>query len=155
MKSLFQQALATEVNITSLVLRLTLAIVLWPHGAQLLLGSFGGHGFQGSMGYFMSTGLPWIIAFLVIFLLFFGTIFILLGLGTRLFAVAFLILFMGMILSVHMPNGFFMNWFGNQKGEGFEYHLLLIGITIGLVINGGGKYSLDLLISNRFHKKNN
>jgi putative oxidoreductase len=155
MKALFQQALATEINITSLVLRITMTVVLWPHGAQLLLGSFGGHGFQGSMGYFMSTGLPWIVAFLVIFLLFFGTIFLLFGLGTRFFATAFLILFMGMILSVHMPNGFFMNWFGNQKGEGFEYHLLLIGITIGLIINGGGKFSLDLLISNSFHKNKN
>jgi putative oxidoreductase len=154
MKVLFQQALATEVNITSLVLRITLAIVLWPHGAQLLLGLFGGHGFQGSMGYFVSSGLPWIVAFLVIFLLFFGTIFILFGLGTRFFAIAFLALFLGMIMTVHMPNGFFMNWFGNQKGEGFEYHLLLIGIAIGLVINGGGKFSLDLLLSNRLHKNN-
>lgn len=154
MKALLQQTLATEINITSLVLRLTLAIVLWPHGAQLFLGSFGGHGFQGSMGYFTSTGLPWIIAFLVIFLLFFGTIFILLGLGTRLFAIAFVLLFLGMIVSVHLPNGFFMNWFGNQKGEGFEYHLLLIGVATGLIISGGGKFSLDLFISKNFKKSN-
>ncbi|MGN8068194.1 DoxX family protein [Mucilaginibacter sp. 22184] len=154
MKALLQQTIATEINITSLVLRLTLAIVLWPHGAQLLLGSFGGHGFSGSMAYFTSTGLPWIVAFLVIFLLFFGTIFILLGFGTRFFAIAFVILFLGMIANVHLQNGFFMNWFGNQKGEGFEYHLLLIGVAVGLIISGGGKFSLDLLLHKNLKKGN-
>lgn len=155
MKALFQQALLTERNMTSLILRITLAVVLWPHGAQLLLGLFGGHGFEGSMGYFMSQGLPWLVAFLVIFLLFFGTIFILFGLGTRIFSIAFLFLFIGMIVTVHLPLGFFMNWFGNQKGEGFEYHLLLIGITIPLIISGGGKFSLDLLISKGFNRNSN
>jgi putative oxidoreductase len=154
MKALLQQTIATEINITSLVLRLTLAIVLWPHGAQLLLGLFGGQGFQASMGYFTSTGLPWIVAFLVIFLLFFGAIFILFGLGTRLFAMAFVLLFIGMIVSVHISNGFFMNWFGNQKGEGFEYHLLLMGVAAGLIISGGGKFSLDLLIHRNFKNGN-
>jgi len=49
-------------------------------------------------------------------------------------------------LMVHVQNGFFMNWFGNQSGEGFEYHLLVVGMSLALVISGGGKWSLDRLM---------
>jgi putative oxidoreductase len=147
MKELIKKITLTENRISPLILRITLALVLWPHGAQLLAGLFGGYGYTGSMAYLQSTGLPYIIAFLVIFLLFFGTLFILLGLFTRAFAAVFILMFIGMIVTVHQPNGFFMNWAGNQKGEGFEYHLLMIGIAIALIVTGGGKLSVDAYIS--------
>lgn len=147
MKALLKKATLTENRISPLILRLTMAVVLWPHGAQLFLGLFGGSGYTGSMGYFMQQGLPYIFAFIVIFLLFFGAIFLLLGLGTRIFAFGILVIFIGMVTEVHYSFGFFMNWFGNQKGEGFEYHLLIIGIAISLMITGGGKLSLDRIFN--------
>ena len=99
------------------------------------------------MQYFTTqAGLNPVIAFLVIFLEFFGSLLLLFGLFTRVMALATLILFLGMILTVHQQFGFFMNWYGSLKGEGFEYHLLGIGILLALAINGGGKASLDGII---------
>lgn len=149
---MFKKLLATKHQVTPLVLRLTMALVIWPHGAQLLLGWFGGYGYTGSMGYFTSQGLPYLIGFLVISLQFFGSIFIMLGLGTRFLALAMLMLFSGMILTVHLPVGFFMNWYGSQKGEGYEYHLLMIGIAISLLISGGGIWSIDRKLTTTTHK---
>ena len=133
-------------NAIPLILRITVAGVLWPHGAQLLFGLFGGHGYTSSMQFFGTIGLPPLLGFLNIFLLAAGTLFILCGLLTRFFAAAFIVLLLGMIFKAHVQFGFFMNWFGNQKGEGFEYHLLIIGIAVSLLISGPGKWSLDHLI---------
>lgn len=147
MRTLIQRLTATEPQLTPLILRIVFAIVIWPHGAQLLLGCFGGFGFSATMQYFTTqSGLPPVIAFLVIMLEFFGSVFILLGLFTRVFAIASVFLFIGMIVTVHQQHGFFMNWFGNLKGEGYEYHLLAIGILLPLILNGGGKASIDTLI---------
>ncbi len=150
MRTLISKLTATDPTLTPLILRLVFAIVIWPHGAQLLLGCFGGYGFTGTMQYFTTqAGLPAPIAFLVIMLEFFGSLFILLGLFTRFFAAASVILFLGMIVTVHQQNGFFMNWYGSAKGEGFEYHLLVIGILLTLIISGAGKASADALIYNK------
>lgn len=150
MRTMIQRLLATEPQLSPLILRMVFAIVLWPHGAQKLLGCFGGHGFTPSMHHlYAEAGLPSPIAFLVIFLEFFGSLFILFGLFTRLVAAAGIILFIGMIVTVHFQFGFFMNWFGAQKGEGFEYHLLAIGLLISLIMTGAGKASVDALIINR------
>ncbi|HEU4555226.1 MAG TPA: DoxX family protein [Chitinophaga sp.] len=150
MRTLINRITATEPRVSPLILRVVFAIVLWPHGAQLLLGCFGGNGFSGTMQYFTTqAGLPSLIAFLVIFLEFFGSLLILFGLFTRLVALASIILFIGMIVTVHQQFGFFMNWYGSIKGEGYEYHLLVIGILLSLVVSGAGKVSLDTLL----HKK--
>ena len=146
MKSIFK----TTNDYTGLILRLTIALVLFPHGAQKLLGWFGGYGFTGTMQFFTDTrGLPWLVGFLVIIIEFFGSLLLLLGLGSRILAAAVAILCIGIILTSHLQNGFFMNWFGNQKGEGYEYFLLLIGLSIALLINGSGKFSVDKLLSNK------
>jgi putative oxidoreductase len=143
LKSIFK----TNNDWTGLFLRLSIAIVIFPHGAQKLLGWFGGYGFNGTMQFFTtSKGLPWIIGFLVIILEFFGSMFLLLGLGSRILAAVFIILAAGIVFTSHIHNGFFMNWFGNQAGEGYEYFLLLAGLSIALVSNGSGKLSLDNLI---------
>lgn len=133
-----------------LALRITAALVMFPHGAQKLMGWFGGYGFKGTMGYFTQTvGLPWVIGFLVIVLEVFGSLAILAGIGTRLWAIALGIVVIGIMFTAHIQNGFFMNWFGNQAGEGVEYFLLLLGIYISLAIGGSGKLSVDeLLIAN-------
>ena len=137
-------------NIAALVARLALAIVIFPHGAQKLLGWFGGYGFSGTMGFMTgAAGLPWIIALFVILIEFFAPVFLAIGFATRLAALAIILNFLGVVFTVHLQNGFFMNWFGNQGGEGYEYFLLWIGIAIVLLFNGGGKYSFDKLLSER------
>jgi putative oxidoreductase len=138
--------LATDSNNwTALIVRLTLGIVIFPHGAQKLLGWFGGYGFNGTMGFLTGgVGLPWIIALLVILIEFFGSLFLIAGFATRLAALGMLINFIGIVYTSHLTNGFFMNWSNTAgTGQGFEYHLLVIGMSIALLIAGGGKASVD------------
>jgi putative oxidoreductase len=133
---------------TPIVLRFVLGLVIFPHGAQKLLGWFGGYGFAGSMNYFTDTvDLPWIIGFLVIILEFFGAIALIAGIATRIISVLYIAIAIGIIFTSSIQYGFFMNWFGNQGGEGYEYFLLWIGMAIGLVVSGGGKYSVDRLLA--------
>lgn len=134
----------TTDSIAPLGLRIMLALVIFPHGAQKLFGWFGGFGFTGTMSFFTDTmGLPWIIGFSVIILESFGSIALLIGMATRLIALCFLMLAVGITVTSHIQYGFFMNWFGTQQGEGYEYFLLWIGMAISLIITGGGKYSID------------
>ena len=133
-----------------LVVRLALGLVLLPHGMQKALGMFGGYGFAGTVGFFQSMGMPFIIGTLVILAEFAGSIGVLLGVGTRFMAASILLTMSGaMVLGGHISNGFFMNWFGMQKGEGIEYFILTIGLALALVIGGSGKFSFDNLISKR------
>ncbi len=136
--------LKTESNWGALIARLTLGIVLFPHGAQKMLGWFGGYGFAGTVDFFMhQMQLPWIVAFAVIIIEFYGSVFLILGLGSRLWSLAIAGLFSGIIYTTHLEHGFFMNWFGNQAGEGSEYALLILGIAGAVLISGSGKYALD------------
>lgn len=137
-----------------LIARLTLGIVILPHGLQLMFGSFGGYGFTGSMNYFTgAAGLPWVIGFLVILLQFLGSLLIIAGVAVRPLALATIFLFIGMIVTAHLDHGFFMNWYGSQKGEGFEYHLLVIGLALLLLVEGAGKYSVDSLLSKKIQSR--
>lgn len=136
--------LATGNSLAPTILRFFLGVVVFPHGAQKLLGWFNGYGFTGSMQYFTQTvGLPWIIGFTVILLEFFGALALIAGIGTRVFAILYLALAIGITLLTRLEFGFFMNWFGNQKGEGYEYFLFWIAIALALLITGAGKYSVD------------
>lgn len=140
----------TNNDLTGLITRLTLGLILFPHGAQKMLGMFGGYGFSGTMGFFTETmHLPWIIGFLVIIIEFIGAIALILGFASRIWSALIIILFIGIIFTSHLDFGFFMNWFGNQKGEGYEYHLLIIGLSFALLINGSGKNSIDNLIEEK------
>ncbi len=143
MKAIFQ----TDDRWTGLILRVMLALVIFPHGAQKLLGWFGGNGFEGTMGFFTQQGMPWLIAFLVIIGESLGAVALALGFLTRFSAGSIGIIMLGAIAMVHWPHGFFMNWFGQQAGEGFEFHLLVIGTALALVANGGGKWSVDGVIA--------
>lgn len=131
-----------------LLLRLALAVVVFPHGAQKLLGWFGGYGFAGTMQFF--TGkmhLPAPLGALVILVEFIAPILLVLGLLTRVAALAIGIDMLVAALLVHLPNGFFANWSGQQKGEGVEYFIYAIVIAAALVIAGSGRYSLDARIA--------
>lgn len=146
MKALFQ----TEESWTGFILRITLGLVMLPHGAQKLLGWFGGFGFEGTMGFFtQKMGMPWIIALLIIIGESFGSLGLLAGLLTRFSAASLAVIMLGAILLVHLPHGFFMNWFGQQQGEGYEYHLLVIGLALALLITGGGRWSADRVIAEK------
>ena len=140
----------TEDAWSGFILRLTLGIVMFPHGAQKLLGWYGGHGFSGTLGFFTENmQMPWIIAFLVIVGESFGSIALLAGVLTRFSAASVGIIMLGAISMVHWQHGFFMNWFGKQAGEGFEYHLLVLGICAALMITGGGKWSFDKIVASK------
>lgn len=140
MKKIFQ----TNENNAITILRILLGVVLFPHGAQKLLGWFGGYGFEGTMGFLTTTaGLPWILAFLVIMIEFFGAIALIFGFATRIVSFAVILLFAGIVFTSHLQNGFFMNWSGQLQGEGFEYHLLVIGIAFSLLISGAGSWAVD------------
>ncbi len=150
MKQFFQ----TDDGWSPLVLRLMLGLVIFPHGAQKLLGWFGGHGFTNTLSFFTEkAGLPWIIAFLVIIGESLGSLGLLAGFLTRLCAAGVICIMTGAIVKVHWANGFFMNWSSQQAGEGFEFHLLVIAICVALLICGGGRYSADGMIVQRMDKE--
>ncbi|TGK19377.1 DoxX family protein [Leptospira fluminis] len=141
---MLEALLYTKEDLVPFLLRIILAVVIFPHGAQKLFGWFGGYGFKGTYGYMtQQAGLPGIIAVLVILGESFGSVALLLGFLTRFSAISIGIILLGATLLVHRQHGFFMNWFGAQQGEGYEYHLLGIGIAVALGITGGGIYSLD------------
>ena len=138
----------TDDSWAGLILRVGLGGVILAHGAQKLLGWFGGHGFEGTMGFFTQTmGLPWLVAFLVIIGESLGSLGLIAGFLTRFTAASFIVIMIGAIATVHWPQGFFMNWSGQQQGEGFEYHLLVIAMSAALIAIGGGKWALDGVIA--------
>jgi putative oxidoreductase len=137
----------THNDYTGLIIRLTIGIVMFPHGARAMLGWFGGFGFFNTLEGLQQMGIPWLVALMVIFVEFFGAILLIIGLASRLWAIAMGGLFTGIILKEHLPYGFFMNWFGDKEGEGFEYHLLMLGLCIALLVQGSGKYAIDNFIS--------
>jgi putative oxidoreductase len=137
----------THGDVIPLVLRLTLALVMFPHGAQKALGWFGGYGFKGTMEFFRKSGIPSLLAVLAITAELLGPLGLAVGFLTRVAALGIAAVMVGAIMSGHWQHGFFMNWFGTQQGEGFEYHLLAIGLAVALVLNGAGAWSLDAVIA--------
>ncbi|XWW48559.1 DoxX family protein (plasmid) [Fibrella sp. USSR17] len=134
---------------TALIARLALGMVVFPHGAQKLLGWFGGYGFEGTMGFLTgAAGLPWVVALLVILIEFFGSLMLVFGAATRVAALGILGNFLGVVLTSHLHSGFFMNWYVEAgKGEGLEYFILLFGLALIALIVGGGKASVDAALT--------
>jgi len=147
---MLQRLFQTNNNSAGLVARVALGVVILPHGLQKLFGLFGGFGFSATMDYFVGTGLPAAIAFLIIVAESFGALGLICGFLSRFAAFGICLIMLGAIFLVHLQHGFFMNWFGNQQSEGFEYHLLALGLGIATMIAGSGKWSLDKLITDRF-----
>lgn len=130
--------------------RLVLAGAIWPHGAQKVLGWFGGYGFTGTMKFFTETmGIPAPLAFLAIVAEFLGPIGLALGLASRVAAFGIAVVMAVAVATSHIGNGFFMNWAGNQKGEGFEYHILVAAIALVVMWKGSGAFSLDYHLRRR------
>ncbi len=144
---MLKRLMGTSDDVSLTILRLVLGVVFFAHGAQKMLGWFGGYGFHGTMGFFEHLGMPAPLAFLVICTEFFGGLGLIVGLLTRIAALGIAGEMIGAIFMVHLPNGFFMNWAGNQKGEGFEYHLLAIAMAAALLLRGAGAASVDRALS--------
>ena len=142
--------LHTHADWAGLVLRLVLALVIFPHGAQKVLGWFGGYGYAGTMQFFtQQVGLPSPLAFTVLMTEFLGPIALVAGFATRLAALMIATVMLGAILKVHRNVGFFMNWGGTHKAgeEGFEFHLLALAICVALLITGAGAFSIDGMLA--------
>jgi putative oxidoreductase len=138
----------TQNDTTGLIMRLTLGGVMLPHGLQKVFGLFGGAGLQATMNAMTTKlGLPAPLAGLVILAESAGALGLIFGFCTRLCALGIALVMGGAIYLVHGQHGFFMNWFGRQAGEGFEYHLLALGLALALFIHGGGKWSFDQRIA--------
>ena len=145
---MFKRLLATTDDKTLALMRLITGIVFFPHGAQKVLGLFGGYGFSATMNFFTTQmHIPAGFAFLAICAEFFGSIGLILGFLTRIAAFGIFMNMLVAVLMVHIHVGFFMNWFGNQKGEGFEYHLLALTLALVLMIRGAGAFSVDRALS--------
>ncbi len=129
-------------DLALLLLRLGLGAVMWAHGAQKLLGLFGGHGPQGFVRLVGTLGLPASLAWLVIAVEFFGGIAIVFGVLSRLAALGFAVEMVVAIVKVHWANGFFMDGGAAGHGGGYEYPLLLAVVAFVLLLTGPGRYAL-------------
>jgi putative oxidoreductase len=138
--------LATDQSTLLTVLRIALGVVILPHGLQKTVGWFGGYGFGATMDAFVSGGIPAFFAFLAIAAESAGAIGLITGFTTRIAAFGIGVTML-VASQMHKVNGFFMNWTGQQKGEGIEFHILAIGVAIALMIGGAGRFSLDRLLS--------
>ena len=139
--------LNTDNTLSTALLRIALGAVFFPHGAQKVLGWFGGYGFSGTMGFMTGTlHIPAVFAFLAIAAEFAGALGLIVGLGTRIAALGIASV-MAVAITMHAQYGFFMNWTGAQKGEGIEYHVLALAVAIALILRGGGKLSADSAIA--------
>ena len=147
---MIRRLIQTNEDFSIIFLRLGLGVIFFAHGAQKLLGWFGGYGFSGTMNFFTgSLGIPALFAFLAIMAEFFGALGLLFGLLTRIAALGIAIVMVVAVFMIHLQYGFFMNWSGKLQGEGIEYHLLVLAISIFLMINGGGRWSFDRLIAKK------
>jgi putative oxidoreductase len=147
---MIRKLIATDHNSATIVLRLVLGIVFFAHGAQKMLGWFGGPGFNGTMGFFTGVmHIPAFFAFLAVAAEFFGGLGLIFGLFTRVAAFGIFTTMVVAVAMVHYQYGLFMNWTGAQKGEGYEYHLLVLAIAVFLMIRGAGAASVDRWLSFR------
>ncbi len=140
---MLDKLLKTNNSGAGIYLRLALATAILPMGYLKITD------FSNIMEVLQSYyGLPAVIAFLVIIIEFFSPILLIAGLLSRINAALLGIVMIGATF-YHLEHGFFINWFGNQDGEGYQFHILAIGAAVALVISGGGKWSLDTILNNR------
>ena len=138
--------LSTDGSIRQTILRVVLGLIMIPHGLQKTIGWFGGYGYEGTMGWFAGAGIPAFLGFLAIAAESLGAIALIAGFTTRIAAIG---ISANMIVAafMHSSNGILMNWSGQQKGEGYEYHLLVLAMTAVLIAFGGGRFSIDRLLT--------
>lgn len=137
------------------LIRLALGIVFFAHGAQKMLGWFGGAGYSATLsGFVNGFHIPLPFAFLAIMAEFFGGLGLILGFLTRIAAFGLLCNMLVAVFLVHIHNGFFINWNGKQKGEGFEFHILAIAMLLLVLVRGAGALSVDAMVAGRARRNN-
>jgi len=145
---MFQRLIGTANNHTVMIVRLVLGVIFFAHGAQKMLGWFGGYGYHETMGFFThQMGIPAPFAFLAIAAEFLGGLGLLVGFLGRVAAFGIFCNMVVAVAMVHWHFGFFMNWTGAQKGEGFEYHLMALALALAVMIRGSGAVSVDRLLT--------
>lgn len=145
---MFDKILRTSDDRVLTLLRIALGIVIFPHGAQKVLGWWGGFGFSGTMGFLtQQLHIPAAFAVLAIAAEFLGGLGLIFGLLSRIAAFGLVVEFLVAVFMIHLPNGFFMNWSGQQKGEGIEFFILVFAIAIAIMIRGSGAWSIDGILA--------
>ena len=145
---MLRKLVSTDNDSATTILRIVLGIIFFAHGAQKMLGWFGGYGFTGTMGFFTGVmHIPALVAFLAICAEFFGGLGLIFGFLTRIAALGISCNMLVAVAMIHRQFGFFMNWTGSLKGEGYEYHLLILATIVFLMIRGAGAASVDRLLS--------
>jgi putative oxidoreductase len=143
----FRKLISTKDDFAATLARIALGAVMLPHGLQKLVGLFGGYGFSGTMEALTSSGIPYVAALLVILGESFGALGLIVGFISRFAAFGIMLTMLGAVFMVHRHVGFFMNWTGKQNGEGYEFHLLAIGLALIVMLRGAGKWSIDRALS--------
>lgn len=145
---MFQKIMVTGNSATGFFLRISLGMVMLAHGLQQTFGLLGGVGLNNKLNYYTGTfKIPWIIGFIGIMTISVGAVLLIIGLWSRIISFLIGIFLLTAMLLVHIHNGIFMNWEGQRAGEGYEYHILGLGIAIAIMIYGSGWLSLDRLLS--------
>lgn len=140
---MFRKLLETPKSPALAVIRIALGVVMFAHGAQKALGWFGGNGPSGTIGFFDQLGVPAVLTVLVIAAEFLGGLGLMLGALGRVAAAGVIAVMLGAVGLVHVQNGFFMDWSGQQAGQGFEFHLLVVAMAVAVLLGGSGAFSVD------------
>jgi putative oxidoreductase len=139
--------LGTDGDWVITIVRIVLGVVFFAHGAQKALGWFGGQGLQSTLRVFREQlGIPAPLAILAVAAEFLGGLGLLVGLLSRIAALGIAAVMLVALLTVHWKFGFFMNWYGEQRGNGIEYHVLVLVLALVVMIKGGGPSSLDQVL---------
>ncbi|MBN1106152.1 MAG: DoxX family protein [Deltaproteobacteria bacterium] len=145
--------LKTDNSPVQMFIRVVLGAVIFPHGAQKLLGWFGGAGLEKTLHSFSQMGFPVWATVLLMLIESMGALLLIAGFLTRFWALAIGTAMAVCMLKFHVQYGFFMNWFNQQGGEGYEYHILVLGIAVALLIKGGGMLSVDRALATRVSRR--
>jgi putative oxidoreductase len=144
-----KRLLATDDHIAPFIARVAVGGVIFAHGAQKLLGWFGGKGWSGTMEFFTNWGFHPALVVLLILVESIGMLLLVAGFGGRIWAALLSIVMVIAVVKARHFQWFFMNWYGERRGEGFEYHLLVLALALIVMIAGSGKWSLDQRMSRR------
>ena len=144
--SMIQKLLQTDADYVCTFLRTIAGIIIFPYGMQKLLGWFDGVGIKGTLEQMTVRKITQFIGWLIIIGQSLGSIALIFGFLGRIAAGGLFIIFVGALI-VHLPDGWSMNWFGTKKGEGIEYHVLLLSLLLIVIVRGSGAMSIDCWLS--------
>jgi putative oxidoreductase len=139
--------LHTEPDYVTLLLRVIAGIIILPYGLKKL-GWLKGPG-NNSFSKMREMGVPLLLSWLITIAQTLGAIALLVGFLGRIAAAGNLVIMFGAML-YHVKDGWSMNWYGEKKGEGIEYFVMLLGILLAIIINGSGAWSIDIVLQRNF-----